>query len=194
MVGQQAWYGQAFSSVQVLGITVGPGVTTTVGSWYRVVKTIKGHRYLYEQRTWREGKRVRTENRYLGPVDGRSGNSTPREIEPLAWEARKYESAEEFKRSLREGITVPIERMPDNVRWLQAAVDEARASGTIADIQKAEKELRDALTDLNRVVRTKTPFLYILHQECIKVTGRDVADISSSDEYIPKVAYPFESG
>ena len=34
--------------------------------WYRVVKTIKGHRYIYEQRTWREGKRVRTESRYIG--------------------------------------------------------------------------------------------------------------------------------
>jgi antirestriction protein ArdC len=34
--------------------------------WYRVVKTIKGHQYIYEQRTWREGKRVRTESRYIG--------------------------------------------------------------------------------------------------------------------------------
>ena len=38
--------------------------------WYRVIKTIKGHRYIYEQRTWREGKHVRTESRYLGPADG----------------------------------------------------------------------------------------------------------------------------
>lgn len=38
--------------------------------WYRVVKTIKGHRYIYEQRTWREGKKVRTESRYVGPFDG----------------------------------------------------------------------------------------------------------------------------
>jgi hypothetical protein len=37
--------------------------------WYTVVKTIKGHRYEYLQRTWREGKKVRTESRYLGPVD-----------------------------------------------------------------------------------------------------------------------------
>src|SRR4051812_38582607 len=41
--------------------------------WYRIVKTIKGHRYIYEQRTWREGKHVRTESRYLGPAD----DSTP---------------------------------------------------------------------------------------------------------------------
>lgn len=37
---------------------------------YTVIKTIKGRRYVYEQRTWREGKRVRTESRYLGPADG----------------------------------------------------------------------------------------------------------------------------
>jgi hypothetical protein len=37
---------------------------------YRIVKTVGGHRYIYEQRTWREGKRVRTESRYIGPADG----------------------------------------------------------------------------------------------------------------------------
>jgi uncharacterized protein YeeX (DUF496 family) len=37
---------------------------------YRVIKTVKGRRYMYEQRTWREGKRVRTESRYIGPLDG----------------------------------------------------------------------------------------------------------------------------
>lgn len=35
---------------------------------YVVIKTIKGRRYAYEQRSYREGKRVRTESRYLGPV------------------------------------------------------------------------------------------------------------------------------
>jgi hypothetical protein len=38
--------------------------------WYTVVKTIKGHRYEYLQRTWREGKKVRTESRYIGPAGG----------------------------------------------------------------------------------------------------------------------------
>ena len=36
-----------------------------MGAWYRVIKTIKGHRYVYEQRTRREGTHVRTENRYV---------------------------------------------------------------------------------------------------------------------------------
>ena len=39
-----------------------------MGAWYRVIKTVKGHRYVYEQRTWRQGGRVRTENRYIGPA------------------------------------------------------------------------------------------------------------------------------
>jgi hypothetical protein len=37
---------------------------------YRIIKTVKSRRYIYEQRTWREGKRVRTESRYVGPADG----------------------------------------------------------------------------------------------------------------------------
>lgn len=34
--------------------------------WYVVVKTINGQRYRYRQKTWREGKRVRTRSEYLG--------------------------------------------------------------------------------------------------------------------------------
>src|SRR4051794_3703551 len=41
-----------------------------MGNWYRVVKTIKGHRYVYLQQTYREGNHVRTRNRYLGPAGG----------------------------------------------------------------------------------------------------------------------------
>jgi hypothetical protein len=41
--------------------------------WYRVVKTIKGHRYEYLQRTGARGKRVRTESRYIGLADGGGG-------------------------------------------------------------------------------------------------------------------------
>lgn len=45
--------------------------------WYVVIKTINGHRYFYKQRTWREGKHVRTENVYLGPT-GDSGRKSSR--------------------------------------------------------------------------------------------------------------------
>jgi hypothetical protein len=43
--------------------------------WYRVIKTIKGHRYEYLQRTWREGKKVRTESHYIGPAAPEGGGS-----------------------------------------------------------------------------------------------------------------------
>jgi hypothetical protein len=38
--------------------------------WYVVIKTVKGRQYRYVQRTWRENGRVRTENKYLGPIHG----------------------------------------------------------------------------------------------------------------------------
>ena len=34
--------------------------------WYTVTKRIKGNPYLYRQRTWREGGKVRTERHYIG--------------------------------------------------------------------------------------------------------------------------------
>ena len=36
--------------------------------WYTVTKSIKGRPYLYRQRTYRQGGKVRTESRYIGPV------------------------------------------------------------------------------------------------------------------------------
>jgi antirestriction protein ArdC len=38
--------------------------------WYIVIKTIKGRKYRYRQRTWREGGRVRTQSFSLGPIGG----------------------------------------------------------------------------------------------------------------------------
>jgi hypothetical protein len=46
--------------------------------WYRVIKTIKGHRYEYLQRTWREGKKVRTESHYIGPAEPAQGSDPSR--------------------------------------------------------------------------------------------------------------------
>jgi hypothetical protein len=46
-----------------------------MAGWYRVTKTIKGHQYLYEQQTYRENGRVRTRNRYIGPVAAEGASS-----------------------------------------------------------------------------------------------------------------------
>jgi hypothetical protein len=42
-------------------------------AWSRVFKTINGHRYVYEQRTWRDSGRVRTASHYVG----REGRGEP---------------------------------------------------------------------------------------------------------------------
>ena len=42
---------------------------------YKVKKRIKGRLYLYEQRSWREGGKVKTFSRYLGPVGAGEGNT-----------------------------------------------------------------------------------------------------------------------
>ena len=40
----------------------------SMGNWYRVTKRINGRLYDYWQRTYRAGKAVKTENRYIGPA------------------------------------------------------------------------------------------------------------------------------
>jgi len=50
--------------------------------WYRVVKTIKGHQYLYEQQTYREGQHVRTRNRYIGRAGGDGGKTATSPAQP----------------------------------------------------------------------------------------------------------------
>jgi hypothetical protein len=53
-----------------------------MAGWYHVVKTIKGHRYLYAQRTWREGGHVRTQSRYIGKAgDGGTASSSGKAAE-----------------------------------------------------------------------------------------------------------------
>lgn len=45
--------------------------------WNRVVKTVKGRQYAYLQRSFRDGATVRTESRYLGPVNGSEAAGRP---------------------------------------------------------------------------------------------------------------------
>ena len=63
--------------------------------WYIVIKTIKGYRYRYRQRTWREGKHVRTESVYLGPADG----AAPR---PAASASAANAGLSQYERTMQE--------------------------------------------------------------------------------------------
>jgi hypothetical protein len=98
--------------------------------WYQVTKTIKGHRYIYLQRTWREGKHVRTESRYIGPADGGGGRasgkrdnraeSEPKPVNTTA--AITPELVEEtFAELLRERPTTPPWRLDPGAGYAAAA-------------------------------------------------------------------------
>lgn len=58
---------------------------------YIVIKTIRGRRYRYLQRSWREGRKVRTESKYLGVADGSDalGSTFWREVREADEEQRK---------------------------------------------------------------------------------------------------------
>lgn len=56
-----------------------------MAGWYEVIKTIKGRPYRYRQRTWREGKQVRTQSYSLGPA-------SPADISRIKTEAAQRKS------------------------------------------------------------------------------------------------------
>lgn len=68
--------------------------------WYSVVKTINGRPYLYRQRTWREGGKVRTESQYVGAFggDGHGGGQAV---------ARSIEQEQEHVENTLEGLDLP---------------------------------------------------------------------------------------
>jgi hypothetical protein len=66
-------------------------------SWYIVIKTIKGRRYRYRQRTWRENGRVRCKSEYIGPVDAtffRGGGKGSMPSGMTAQDVLNYEAGE----------------------------------------------------------------------------------------------------
>jgi hypothetical protein len=54
--------------------------------WYRVIKTIRGRRYYYWQKTQRIGGNVKTLNRYIGPV-----NAKPQTVLALAIKSKNFD-------------------------------------------------------------------------------------------------------
>jgi len=67
-----------------------------MGSWYNVIKTVKGHKYAYKQTSWREGDKVKTKSIYLGRADKLAGY----EYRPKKVITTKF-------KSIPEGLTIP---------------------------------------------------------------------------------------
>jgi hypothetical protein len=57
-----------------------PFNTTRMGDWYIVTKKINGKAYRYRQRTWRDGKSVRTESQYIGPLGADEFSGIPKSL------------------------------------------------------------------------------------------------------------------
>jgi hypothetical protein len=102
-----------------------------MGDWYHVVKRIKGYPYNYAQRSWREGKRVRTECRCLGRADG-GGRSAGGEQRAMPSERRA-----EFKATTQSIIAARVARALKRVNEISRAPERdptrtpgARYSGT----------------------------------------------------------------
>ena len=51
-------------------------------NWYRVTKTIRGHKYDYWQKTYRVGRSVKTINKYIGRADAPRGIYDPIPSQP----------------------------------------------------------------------------------------------------------------
>ena len=77
--------------------------------WYQVIKAIKGHRYLYAQRTWREGKHVRTESRYIGPVADENAPASAASSPPPSSNGDVTTTPRVFYHGCRERLAGPLE-------------------------------------------------------------------------------------
>jgi hypothetical protein len=92
--------------------------------WYRVTKKIKGRLYDYWQRTYRVGKSVKTENRYIGPsTKGSVFTTTPASAVPQ----REPLYASQFE--------IPI---------TASSSTEQREPGRIRDLKKEKKAIMRA--------------------------------------------------
>jgi hypothetical protein len=77
--------------------------------WYTVIKTIRGVRYRYKQRAWREGKRVRTQCICLGRLSGEEGRGTIAGANTTA-----NTPSEPWRAELKAGLGEVVRRLEGN--------------------------------------------------------------------------------
>jgi hypothetical protein len=133
--------------------------------WYRVTKKINGRLYDYWQRTYRDGKSVKTENRYIGP-SGKGGtvasmtSAAPRR-EPLyagqfeipiattsAAEQRKPRNLRELKKE-KKAILLAAEFNSDAFSTVQDELEYAYAVKTEKEKKRAARVKTKGIKALN---------------------------------------------
>ncbi|MGD0643266.1 MAG: hypothetical protein ABSC22_21205 [Roseiarcus sp.] len=110
-------------------------------SWYIVIKTIKGRRYRYRQRTWRENGRMRCKSEYIGPVDAtyfRGGGTGSMPSGMTAQDVLNYEMGE-LGNSLDIADGVELSAVPsERLRWVTKSKKAACEYGEVSRVPVAE--------------------------------------------------------
>ena len=130
-----------------------------MGSWYTVFKRIKGHLYAYSQRSWREGKKVRVESRYIG------GSSAAAALSDLAQAARGN------KLTLRQDPALKLATLPQ-AKALDLFYDNKLVGLQLADLPKQAADALYGYTGrdygpLNLSLRGDTPLTPALKQQIL---------------------------
>jgi hypothetical protein len=110
-------------------------------SWFVVIKTIKGRRYRYRQRTWRENGRVRCKSEYIGPVDAtffRGGGKGSMPSRMTAQDVLNYEAGE-LGNSLDIANGVELSAVPsERLQWVTKSKKAASQYGDVSRVPVAE--------------------------------------------------------
>ena len=102
--------------------------------WYVVKKHINGHYYWYWQKTYREGRQVRTLNKYIGPVGKVSRPIGPRPLAPVVVTPTRIPTLSEARAQIgRLGGYANIDKMPLAQQNAYAATELASSFGLNAE-------------------------------------------------------------
>lgn len=80
----------------------------------------------------------------------------PKDLEPLAQEARKYGSAEEFDNAIKKSKILSDEELPQKIRNARGGYDRARATGDFAEITREREALEQEIQKWNAEESKKT--------------------------------------
>lgn len=93
--------------------------------WYQVIKTVKGRKYRYRQRSFRVNGKVRTESKYLGPVEEavstKADERSEANIEPA--DSAVANPSENYKPTLH--IQKAVQHRSDICEWALRREEEA---------------------------------------------------------------------
>jgi hypothetical protein len=113
-------------------------------SWYVVIKTIKGRRYRYRQRTWRENGRVRCKSEYIEPVDAtffRGGGKESMPSGKTAQDVLNYETGE-LGNSLEIADDIELSALPsERLQWVTKSKKAASEYGDVRRVSVAEHRI-----------------------------------------------------